>query len=52
MFCLKGPVDAVTNDARYSLSEERLLREQIDHGFVVIISSLHGYIDLTSSSLL
>ncbi|XP_059469642.1 plexin-B isoform X3 [Neocloeon triangulifer] len=32
----KGPVDSVTHDARYSLSEERLLREQIDHGFVTI----------------
>ncbi|XP_065351810.1 plexin-B isoform X4 [Cloeon dipterum] len=32
----KGPVDAITHDARYSLSEERLLREQIDHGFVTI----------------
>jgi plexin A len=31
----KGPVDSVTHDARYSLSEERLLREQIDHGLVV-----------------
>ena len=31
----KGPVDAITHDARYSLSEERLLREQIDHSFVV-----------------
>lgn len=33
----KGPVDVCTNDARYSLSEERLLREQIDHSLV----SLH-----------
>lgn len=32
----KGPVDAVTHDARYSLSEERLLREQIDHGVVTL----------------
>lgn len=31
----KGPVDAITHDARYSLSEERLLREQIQHGVVV-----------------
>ncbi|KAG8225099.1 hypothetical protein J437_LFUL004019 [Ladona fulva] len=30
----KGPVDAITHDARYSLSEERLLREQIEHGVV------------------
>lgn len=32
----KGPVDAITNDARYSLSEERLLREQIQHGIVTL----------------
>ncbi|PNF17829.1 hypothetical protein B7P43_G05798 [Cryptotermes secundus] len=32
----KGPVDAITHDARYSLSEERLLREQIDHGMVTL----------------
>lgn len=31
----KGPVDAVTHDARYSLSEERLLREQIEYSTVV-----------------
>lgn len=33
----KGPVDALTFDARYSLSEDRLLREQIDHGLIVSI---------------
>ncbi|XP_068214934.1 plexin-B isoform X1 [Palaemon carinicauda] len=32
----KGPVDAVTHDARYSLSEERLLREQVDFNPVTI----------------
>ncbi|XP_063990960.1 plexin-B [Diachasmimorpha longicaudata] len=32
----KGPVDVVTHDARYSLSEERLLREQIDHSVVTL----------------
>lgn len=26
----KGPVDAITSDARYSLSEDRLLKEKID----------------------
>lgn len=34
----KGPVDALTYDARYSLSEDRLLREQIDHGLIVSIN--------------
>lgn len=32
----KGLVDAITHDARYSLSEERLLREQIEHGGVTL----------------
>lgn len=31
----KGPVDAITHEAKYSLSEERLLREQIDYSTVV-----------------
>lgn len=26
----KGPVDAVTGDAKYSLSEEKLLRQSVD----------------------
>lgn len=32
----KGLVDAITHDARYSLSEEKLLREQIEHSGVTI----------------
>ncbi|CAL1289712.1 unnamed protein product [Larinioides sclopetarius] len=32
----KGPVDVITHDARYSLSEERLLREQIEYSPVTI----------------
>ncbi|UYV63082.1 plexB [Cordylochernes scorpioides] len=32
----KGPVDAITSDARYSLSEERLLREPIDYRVVTV----------------
>ncbi|CAL4133699.1 unnamed protein product [Meganyctiphanes norvegica] len=32
----KGPVDAATHDARYSLSEERLLREQVDANVVTL----------------
>ncbi|KAF7989546.1 hypothetical protein HCN44_008220 [Aphidius gifuensis] len=32
----KGPVDFITHDARYSLSEERLLREKIDHCIVTL----------------
>ncbi|XP_044257639.1 plexin-B isoform X2 [Tribolium madens] len=32
----KGLVDAITHDARYSLSEERLLREQVEHSVVTL----------------
>uniref|UniRef100_A0A336MLE9 CSON001779 protein n=1 Tax=Culicoides sonorensis TaxID=179676 RepID=A0A336MLE9_CULSO len=32
----KGLVDAITHDARYSLSEERLLRDQIEHSSVTL----------------
>lgn len=32
----KGMVDAITHDARYSLSEERLLRGQIENNFVTL----------------
>lgn len=32
----KGLVDAITHDARYSLSEERLLHEQMPHSIVVL----------------
>lgn len=32
----KGVVDACTHEARYSLSEEKLLREQIDHHSVIL----------------
>ena len=27
----KGPVDAITSEARYSLSEEKLIRQSIDY---------------------
>lgn len=32
----KGLVDAITHDARYSLSEERLLRENVEHSVVTL----------------
>ena len=35
----KGPVDAVTGEARYSLSEDKLLRQAVDfkvHGTAVM----------------
>ena len=33
----KGPVDVVTGDARYSLSEDRLLREKMEPRSLVSI---------------
>ncbi|XP_022708589.1 plexin-B-like [Varroa jacobsoni] len=44
----KGPVDAVTHDARYSLAEERLLREQINYSAVVLHVRLDKILDLNS----
>ena len=31
----KGPVDAVTAESRYCLSEDRLLREKVDYAVLV-----------------
>lgn len=31
----KGPLDAVTGEARYSLSEDKLIRQQIDYKTLV-----------------
>ena len=37
----KGPVDAVTADAKYSLSEDKLLRQTVDfHPIVCTLSPL------------
>ena len=35
----KGPVDAISSDARYSLSEDKLIRQQVEYR--VLVSSLH-----------
>lgn len=40
----KGPVDFITHDARYSLSEERLLREPTDFS-IVCIQAVHEELD-------
>jgi hypothetical protein len=40
----KGPVDSLTHDARYSLSEERLLREPID--FSVVVSCFYFLLEI------
>ncbi len=41
----KGPIDYVTHDSRYSLSEERLLREQIEYSIVLINVIQEGQAD-------
>lgn len=39
----KGPIDAITADARYALSEDRLLREKIEPRALVTYSHKRGY---------
>lgn len=41
----KGPVDAITSEARYSLSEEKLIRQSIDFKPMV---KKHQYFSSTS----
>jgi len=36
----RGPVDVLTGDAKYSLSEDRLIRQQIDYRLLVCIPAL------------
>ncbi|KAH7645133.1 plexin-a-like protein [Dermatophagoides farinae] len=37
----KGPVDEITSEARYSLSEEKLIRQQIDYKSMTVYVSIH-----------
>uniref|UniRef100_A0A8D8Y476 Plexin-A4 n=2 Tax=Cacopsylla melanoneura TaxID=428564 RepID=A0A8D8Y476_9HEMI len=39
----KGPVDAITAEARYSLSEEKLIRHAIDFKPMTVYVSVNGY---------
>jgi len=48
----KGPVDAVTAEARYSLSEDRLLREKTESRTLVSFPSLLTRFSLFSPSTL
>ena len=45
----KGPVDAITSEARYSLSEEKLIRQSID--FKHMVSNNFLWFDQISHSL-
>lgn len=38
----KGPIDAITGEARYSLSEDKLIRQQIDYKTLVSANHLAG----------
>lgn len=38
----KGPVDSITSEARYSLSEEKLIRQSID--FKPMVSVVSGHV--------
>ncbi len=37
----KGPVDGLTSEAKYSLSEDKLIRQQIDYKVMVSNQGLH-----------
>ena len=39
----KGPIDAITGEARYSLSEDKLIRQQIDYKTLVSTAVLHTH---------
>ena len=39
----KGPVDAITADARYALSEDKLLREKIEPANIVSTKLYHPF---------
>lgn len=50
----KGPIDAITGEARYSLSEDKLIRQQIEYKTLVrhtprgtqgILTEAHRYIE-------
>ena len=39
----KGPVDAILGFARYSITEDRLLREQVDHEVLVSLGFVQSW---------
>uniref|UniRef100_A0A670JC12 Plexin A4 n=1 Tax=Podarcis muralis TaxID=64176 RepID=A0A670JC12_PODMU len=47
----KGPIDAITGEARYSLSEDKLIRQQIDYKtlpYPLILSPTHNPLQVLS----
>jgi hypothetical protein len=43
----KGPVDCITGEARYSLSQDRLLRTEKQLEYSVLVSVEHGTAEIT-----
>lgn len=39
----KGPIDAITGEARYSLSEDKLIRQQIEYKTLVRARESRGH---------
>lgn len=37
----KGPIDSITGEARYSLSEDKLIRQQIEYKTLVSHKGIH-----------
>lgn len=37
----KGPIDSITGEARYSLSEDKLIRQQIEYKTLVSHRGIH-----------
>ena len=40
----KGPIDCITGEARYSLSEDKLIRQQIDYKTLVSHHTIRQYV--------
>lgn len=45
----KGPIDAITGEARYSLSEDKLIRQQIDYKQLVNAHSQSSTVERRST---
>jgi len=45
----KGPIDSITGEARYSLSEDKLIRQQID--YKTLVSALSTFLWASHRSL-
>ena len=46
----KGPVDSVTGEARYSLSEDKLIRQQIQYKSMVGACFIHFIVPMVAET--